>query len=248
MKKTYFLLVGFIACSLQIAFAQKNSSSDAFETQQKIYHQAMKRYDLQTATVAMYNMIALKPTQLELNDSLALLYFGQERYPQSYLLGEEILKTNPEKTGIRELVASSKQNLGMLKESLAEYEKLYKDTKSLFFLYQAATLQYQLKRFGECVASLEQILSSPETTKQKVTIRTQSGAQEVPMNAAALNIRGICAMELNQPDAAKSNFIKALEIYPEFALAKGNLESLDKHDNSQAAPASPLNTGPNPPR
>ena len=56
----------------------------------------------------------------------------------------------------------------------------------------------------------------------------QNGNQEVPMKAAALNVKGICAMELNQPDAAKDNFKKALEIDPDFALAKGNLENAGK--------------------
>ena len=48
------------------------------------------------------------------------------------------------------------------------------------------------------------------------------------MKAAAYNVKGICALELNQPDAAKDNFNKALQAFPDFVLAKSNLETLAK--------------------
>lgn len=244
MKRT-FLSLYFATMAFQASFAQSNASTDPFELQQKVYKQAMSRYDLETAIVAMYQMIALKPSKPELNDSLAMLYFAHERYPQAFLTGEEILKTNPEKTAIRELVAVSKQNIGLIKESLAEYEKLYEQQKTMFYLYQIATLQYQLKRFGECIASLETILNSKEADDQKVSIRMQNGNQEVPMKAAALNVRGICAMELNQPEAAKANFTKALELSPDFVLAKNNLETMNKNATPQPAAETPATT-PNP--
>jgi tetratricopeptide (TPR) repeat protein len=208
--------------------AQTPASGDPFEVQARFYRMALKNYDLQAATIALYNMMALKPERADMKDSLALLYFAGERYAQASLVGEEIVKTDPKRKDMLELVAVSKQNLGMIKESLANYETLYAGEKSIYYLYQIATLQYQLKRYGECVASLDQIISNPESDKQKVTIRVQSGGQEVPMKAAALNVKGICAMELNQEESARENFNKALQIAPDFALAKGNLDSLDK--------------------
>ncbi len=213
-------------------------AQDAFEIQNRVYKSALKNYDLQAATIALYNMQALKPERTDLNDSLALLYFAGERYAQAYLIGEEILKTNPKRNDILELVAVSKQNLGLVKEALADYEKLYANEKSVFYLYQQATLQYQLKRYGECVASLDQILSSPEADKQNVNIRLQQGSQEVPMKAAAYNVKGICAMELNQEEAARQNFSEAIKLYPDFVLAKGNLDLINKKKAGEAKPAS----------
>ncbi len=238
MKRLFFSLL-FVTCQLAgVLIAQ-----DAYEVQQRCYSNALKNYDLQAATIALYNMIALKPEKADLNDSLALLYFAGERYPQAYLVGEQILKTNPGRNDILELVAVSKQNLGMIKESLADYEKLYAAEKSLYYLYQMATLQYQLKRYGECEASLDQIINNPESAKQKVNIVVQGGAQDVPMNAAALNVKGICAMELNQEEAAKDNFTQALSAYPDFALAKGNLELLNKKaSQDKQSPKTPSTT------
>jgi tetratricopeptide (TPR) repeat protein len=187
-------------------------------------------------------MQALKPERTDLNDSLALLYFAGERYAQAYLIGEEIVKNDPKRKDMLELVAVSKQNLGLIKESLADYEKLYAIDKSIFYLYQMATEQYQLKRYGECVASLDQIIASPDADKQKVNIRMQGGGQEVPMKAAAYNVRGICAVDMGQKDAAKDNFNKAIQIAPDFALAKGNLDALDKDEKPAAGAAKSTGT------
>ncbi len=232
MKKLIFTTLLGLAFSSQLLLAQ-----DAFDVQSRVYKTALKNYDLQAATIALYNMQALKPERADLNDSLALLYFAGERYAQAYLIGEEIVKTDPKRMDMLELVAVSKQNLGLVKESLADYEKLYAGEKSVFYLYQMATLQYQLKRYGECVASLDQILANSDAEKQKVNIRLQQGSQEVPMKAAAYNVKGICALELNQEEAAKQNFDKAIELFPDFALAKGNLEVLSKKKASDAKSA-----------
>ncbi|HLP20862.1 MAG TPA: hypothetical protein VK174_11205, partial [Chitinophagales bacterium] len=142
------------------------AQNDAFDVQSRVYKTALKNYDLQAATIALYNMQALKPERTDLNDSLALLYFAGERFAQSYLIGEEIVKADPKRNDMLELVAVSKQNLGLVKEALTDYEKLYAADKSVFYLYQMATLQYQLKRYGECVASLDQIIANPDADKQ----------------------------------------------------------------------------------
>lgn len=227
MKKHILASLFAIVLTSQL-MAQTPVSSDPFDVQSRVYKTALKNYDLQAATIALYNMQALKPERADLNDSLALLYFAGERYAQAYVIGEEILKNNPKRNDILELVAVSKQNLGLIKEALADYEKLFAADKSVYYLYQTATLQYQLKRYGECVASLDQILASADADKQKVTIRLQQGSQEVPMKAAAYNVKGICATELNQEEAARQNFSKAIELFPDFALAKGNMEMLNK--------------------
>ena len=240
MKKILLSTLLATAC-----FIGSLSAQDAFEVQMKAYKLALKNYDLSAATNSVYVMMALKPERVDLNDSLALLYFAGERYGQAYIIGEEILKANPNRKDMLELVAVSKQNLGMVKESLADYEKLYSADKGIYYLYQIATLQYQLKRYGECVASLDQIINNPESAQQKVNIMLQGGSQDVPMKAAALNVKGICALELNQEDAAKDNFNKALEVYTDFVLPKCNLDMIAKQ-KAQAKPASTTTTAPKP--
>ena len=226
MKKIILTLTLTIVLSMASVSAQ-----DAFETQMKVYASALKYYDLQVASTALYNAMALKPERKDLRDSLALIYFAGERYGQSFTLGEEILKEQPKRTDILEMVAVSKQSLGLAKEALADYESLHKTEKQVFYLYQIATLQYQLKRFGECVASLDQIIADETSAKQEVTIRNGNNtSQKVPMRAAAYNVKGIVALELNKESEAKELFNQAIKLFPDFALAKGNLALVEQRE------------------
>jgi tetratricopeptide (TPR) repeat protein len=229
MTKTIFGVLIALVMSITSLSAQ---GTDPFDVQMRVYKSALKNYDLQTATIALYNMQALKPERTDLNDSLAIIYFTSEKYAQAYFVANAIVTADPKRNDMLEMVAVSQQNLGMIKESLASYEKLYAAGKSVYYLYEMGILQYQLKRFGECIASLDQILASADADKQKVNIRGQQSSQDVPMKAAAYNVKGICALEVNQPDAAKENFNKALQLFPDFVAAKGNLETLEKKNAS----------------
>lgn len=226
---------------------------DWFAVQMSAYKTAVKYYDLQAATSALYNAIALKPERTDLLDSLTYLYFAAERYGQVYLLGEDILKKDDKRNEIREMVAIAKQSLNMTKEALADYEKLYAASKELQFLYQMATLQYQLKRYGECIASLDQIIANPESANKQIAIKNQDGSgQNVPMKAAAHNVKGICAMEVSQDDAARDNFNEAIKLFPDFALAKNNLNYLNQKKNpaqpTSATAPSKVTTAPSSPK
>ena len=232
MRKLFFTLL-FSA----ILLTSTVRAQDAFDTQMKVYSYALKYYDLQVATTALYNAMVLKPERKDLRDSLANLYFMGERYGQAYTIGEEILKDDPKKTDILAVVAVSKQSLGFAKDALTDYETLYKSTKQVFYLYQIATLQYQLKRIGECLATLDQVLADETSAKQMVPISNGNGqpSQNVPMRAAALNVKGIVAMNLNQQANAKEFFTQALKLFPDFALAKGNLAAVTEQEAKGSA-------------
>jgi tetratricopeptide (TPR) repeat protein len=236
MKTTLTIIV----CLASILSGKAVQAQESFDTQMKVYRLALEYYDLQAATVALYNAVTINPAREDLKDSLVYLFFSGERYLQSYKVGEEIIGKYPEKHNIRSLVALSKQALGYTKEALADYEKLYAATKDLSYLYQIATIQYELKRYGECLASLDAIIANEKSGEVKVPLRNQDKTgQDVPMSAAAKNVKGICAMELSQFDAARNWFNEALKIFPEFNLAKNNLAYVDKLEAEAAKNALP---------
>jgi tetratricopeptide (TPR) repeat protein len=229
MKKSILIVVS-------VFFLSSANAQDAFKVQMDVYKSALKYYDLQTAVSALYNAMAIKPDRTDLKDSLTLIYFAGERYAQSNALAEEILKVNPKRPDMLEVAAVSKVSLGAIKEGLTDYENLYKEKKEVYYLYQIATLQYQLKRYGEAVVSIDQIIADSRSAEQTVTIRSQNGqAQEVPLKAAAYNVKGIVAMDLNQDDAAKLNFDEAIKNFPDFLLAKGNLKTIEEKKSKPAA-------------
>jgi tetratricopeptide (TPR) repeat protein len=226
MKKIFFTALFAV-----VLLTSSVSAQDAFATQMKVYSSALKYYDLQVATTALYNAMAIKPERKDLRDSLANLYFLGERYGQAYTIGEEILKEDPKRTDMLAIVAVSKQSLGFAKEALADYETLYKDSKQVYYLYQIASLQHQLKRVGECLVSLDQILADESATKQQVSLRNaNNSSQNVPMKAASLNLKGIITLELNQAANAREYFNQAIKVFPDFEAAKANLSIMDQQD------------------
>ena len=217
------------------AMAQKgkrNSSGNAdFIIQESIYQAAVSRYDFEVATSALYQMIALHPERNDLKDSLCITYFKRSLFYHANQLAEEILREQPENIPILEIAASSQEELGDYLESLNRFEYLYTKKKDLYILYKIASLQYYLKRMGECEQSLSRILADSTSVNKTVPIsagdKGQTG-QHVPIAAAALNIQGVILLELNKTEEAKKRFEQSLSIMPNFQMAKANLDYLSK--------------------
>jgi tetratricopeptide (TPR) repeat protein len=245
MKNKILILICILS---QIALAQKSKTSiespaqnninnlneQLYKLNENTYRTSLSFGDAVVAKQALYNMIALKPENTKLKDTLAILYLNLGQVQQSLMLSKEIISTSADNLPILEIKAISEQNLGLSKDALATYENLYEKSKNIFHLYQIATLQYELKRLAECNQSVDQILGSPESEKNEININTgrQNQQQKVPLKAAAYNIKGVLAMDLNENAIAKASFEEALKIAPEFVLAKNNLEFIKTRINS----------------
>ncbi len=192
-----------------------------------ILYNSLKYNDVSTAINACHYLLAINPKSTTLKDTLAMLYFESRSFLQTIMIAGEILQTDPDNTKMLEIQAIAQQNLGLVKEALDTYEKLYKKTKSLLHAYQIATLQFSLKRYGECEATLAEILKDPKSEQEKVNVIIgNQGQQEVILKAASLNMAGVIYMEQNQDDKAKKLFEEASKVDKDFLLPKGNLEYL----------------------
>ncbi len=220
-------LIKTITLILALITIKVNAQND-YAIQEQIYKKSVKYGDLGVAKNALFTMLALKPENTFLKDTLAILYFQSQAYVQSILVTNEILDKDPSKISALEIKAVSESALGYSKEALDDYEKLYAKTKNVYHLYQVASLQYQLKRVGECELSIGKILADPKANEQKVamTIGQRGQQQEVVLKAAAINMKGVLYKELGKLDMAKVQFEEALKIQADFVLAKGNLQAL----------------------
>ena len=231
MKNYFFLISIFIS---SIAFAQTKSGlatkdTASYRLEKDVYTNALKYSDLSVAKNAVYKMIALNPSDKSLKDSLLFIYFNAGSFGQSILICRELLAVDASRSNILEIKAVSEQNLGMVKESLESYEKLFVQSKSIYHQYQIAVLQYQIKRFGECNANLNEILKNEKSLTEKVNITVnQQENQQVILKAAALNILGVMNLEGKRDVEAKLNFEEALKIQADFVLAKNNITLLEK--------------------
>ncbi len=194
-----------------------------------LYKLALRYGDAIVARMAVYMELAKAPNDIALKDSLASLYAISGASLQTNLVARDVLVSQPANKKMLELQALSEQSLGRPKEALEAYEKLYPLTQNLYHLFQIASLQYNLKRLGECNLSINAIVNNPESEKQKVGLAlSQTQQQEVSLKAAALNIRGVVLKDQKENAAAKAAFEEALKVQADFVLAKNNLAEMQK--------------------
>ena len=203
----------------------KSSSSEDLQ----IYKKAISFADYEVAKIALFRMMIANPDSIQYLDSLVTLYFSIGASPQCILAGNEYLQKDSTNMNVMEMVALANSQLKKYKETVGLYEKMYLKSGNIYYAYQLAVNQYLLKRIGECNQMLDIIIKDPKGETEKIGINGDDNKQQqVPLKAAAMNLRGVILQELNMKDKAKENFEGALKVMPEFALAKGNLENLNK--------------------
>lgn len=210
----------------------KPSATDLeFERLESIYLRSIKLRDFIVATQALYDMQALRPERHDLTDSLCIMYLSRGLFVQSGILAKEVLERDPSKHIFREILAQSFEEQGDLTAALKEFETLYKAQQRAYMLYKIATIQFMLKRFGECEASLNALLQHPQSSTEYISINHDGKAestQKVRFDAAGNNILGVLYEQLNRNEEAKKYFDKALSLQPDFIMARQNLERLGK--------------------
>ena len=101
------------------------------------------------------------------------------------------------------------------------------DLNSLLAIYKMAFLQYDLKKYPECVASTDIILSRKEADEVTATFPiSQDKSKEFKLRVPILNLKGMTAREQGDKVSAKKYFEQALALAPDFQPAKENLAKL----------------------
>lgn len=225
MKISFFAFLFFAGVS---ALAQQTLNPD-LRLQEKIYKHALENSDLEAATMAVYQIIALQPEKDSWHDTLCLLYHGRGYYLQSAKIAQKILEKKPESLAFREVLAQAFENTGNYLEALRQYDKLVKADSNAVFMYKTALMQYLLRYYNDCEITINNILKNAKT--EDLSINTQvdqssSALKQVPLRAAALNILGVIYMDMNKKEPAIDAFEKALELYPDYMLVKENLKKI----------------------
>lgn len=202
------------------------------------YEMAMKNEDFVVAKTLLYQLIAKNPNNLHLQDSLATLYFRTKDYVQCVKIGKPALERDTNNVKLTSILAVSYQVLKQYKEALDLYFVLYEMTYEMEHLYQISALQYELKLTNDCLETCEKLIHngrSPLTQLQLFFLDDNGtkSAQNVTLDAIAYNLKGVINKEQSNIEDAMRNFEKALELAPDFRLAKGNLASLTKEINGE---------------
>lgn len=191
---------------------------------QSAYQLAIRYNDFQAAKDKLYNLIIRNPEDLRYPELLGSLYFENEMSTSAALVALDILQVNDKSIGSLEIAAFSLEQLGALDRALPHFERLYLLTGDNFSLYKSAFIQYNLKKYQEALNSIN-MLSKNTKPEDKIGFPiSQTETQEIGMKAAALNLKGMVYLDQGSKAEAKTAFEEAIQLEPNFNLAKENLK------------------------
>lgn len=203
----------------------KQTVSPLTEHFYKKYVTALQWSDYDVAKDALYDLIVENPQNDSLIFSLAYFYYENEKFASAVLVSQPLLARNPKNIQALEISAIGYEMMGVPDRSLQNYESLYLLTNNLNTLYKMSFLQFDLKRFSECLATIDILMSKPELDTLKVVFNdVENKPKEYPMKVSVLNLKGLAVQEhFGDKAAAKKLFEEALAIAPDFVMAKQNL-------------------------
>lgn len=238
MNKHIFLLFGIV---ISISAKAQTETINLKAHYQKTYQQALQYNDLNVAINSLQNIIAETGASesIPLKDTLGMLYFASKVYYSSLILSKEVYEADASNINALARAAECNQYLGETKNAIADYEKVILVDKNPYYFYQLAVCQYGLKRIAECEANINRVLLDSNSSKTAVIFTLPNGGeQQVPANAAVLNMKAVMKMDQKDFVAAKKNLESALAIYPQFEGARQNLN----YCNETLKPAKPAKT------
>jgi tetratricopeptide (TPR) repeat protein len=207
--------------------AQAIKDQKAYDHWRNVFSVASKYGDFETAKGAVIHMMVLNENNIGLADTLANMYFEQQQFASCVLVCNDILDANPKYLPTLEMRAVSFENLGLKEKALPDYETIYLATNNLVTLYKIALIQRELNRFKESKTNLDIVIGDEKAAEINLIFADENNQQqEIPLNAAASNIKGLIEVSQSNTAEARKNFNKALELAPSFYLPKQNLADL----------------------
>lgn len=98
--------------------------------------------------------------------------------------------------------------------------------------FEEMKLEYRLKEFSQAILTGKNILIVTKQTKDLSTVEISKAngmnVQTVFLEAAIDNLIGACYIQLNDKNSSVQYIQNALQIQPDFELAKSNLELAPK--------------------
>lgn len=226
LKIVYALLItgiAFISCNTETAPSKETEENRHV----KLFKHARTTGDLTTAAVALNEMLLDDTTYSDWYDTLAVLYYNIGNYQPASWYADKVLAHKPKDLRMLELLAMSEQQLGRPEKVLKAYSDLFKVTNDFQYLYQSAAVEFSMGNVDNCKLLVDSILRSPSIDKDSIEIQIESDySQQVPLRAAVYNLQAFLKARDGNMMGAKNDFERALRIYPDFILAKRNLQDL----------------------
>ena len=166
------------------------------------------------------------------HDSLVYVYLNMNGYVACEKLCTEILDSEDSTDlAILEVRAVSRRNLGLVKGAVQDYKVLLQQTSNPFHAYYLTQLQMGMDSLDQGLQTIQiaEKLPIQETDWIQLPL-TQSQYQSVPLRAAIYHMKGLALQNLNateNKEMALAAYDKAIELFPDFYLAKNNRQVLE---------------------
>jgi tetratricopeptide (TPR) repeat protein len=207
--------------------AAADSNKQRNEADQKIYQMALRYNDPSIAKARLYDLIERNPENPRYRELLGNIYFELEQYSSAALVALDLLQINDKSIPALEIAAYSLEQLGALDRALPHFESLHLLSGDLFSLYKTSYLQYSLKKYDEALNSTNMLIKNKKSAEEMLSFpKKDNSSQEVSMQVAALNLKGLIYKEQGNTAEARAAFDEALTVSPDFELAKENLAAL----------------------
>ncbi len=192
-----------------------------------IYNNALNHGDINVAINACYEIIGFDSTKTNFYDTLVYLYLNTNNEGATFLAARSSLKYNPNNDKMTRVAANFAKSLGMADTAIAYYKRTFVINNNLENLYDMAQVQYNAGYDAAAEQTADMIIKSPDSEKTMIAISLgKETPQQIPMKAAAYNIKGTILISLGSKEVALKYFDEALKIAPDFRVAKKNKEDI----------------------
>ncbi|MCX2745744.1 hypothetical protein OO013_17815 [Mangrovivirga sp. M17] len=189
-------------------------------------YQLAKRYNDRNAQKdAIYELISTNPNNINLLDTLALMYFEERNYVSAALVTKDVLQVLPEDKMALEISALSYENLGVINQAVTRYETLYLQNNDPVTLYKIATLNLDLKRYEEFDTNATTLMDNYKDKVLEIN-DGEGGIQQVTIETAVRYLQGLRYENSGDNEKAKEFYNMALKLNPEFTAAEAALNEL----------------------
>ena len=203
------------------------SNQELLSHYKKYYKQMQSQSDIQGVINALTHLNILEPSQAR-KDTLATLYMNEGRHVEA--LNTIGIEKNDEDSDLAvQVKAFSLKAINDVDQALFHYEELFKRKPNAFIAYELAEMKI---RTGDLLGATRNITFGIANSQGDI-VRNYYETQQpysVPMRAAFTYLKGLVKINEDRDknlDAAISIMREALEIAPNFNLAKISIDALN---------------------
>ena len=245
----FVVIIGMLtALTVNLAAGGRSKSNEGEDAQRylKQFHYAQKMGDLQSAATALVGYLSLDE-DVHYLDTLMQVYILLGNQPAALAAGYRLMAKGQTSPVLLDRLAVIERQVGLLDSAMVRYMVLYQKTSDPIYAYELGELYYQKQDYVNMEKQLDKIFNDPQAIRKKVQMVIQQKPVDVPVVAAAYNLRGYYYLNKGNIDQAEADFKLSLKSAPDFLLPKNNLnvvvqvrEQLKKRQQTQPMKGKPV--------